>query len=128
MKLVKTLAVVAALAPLSLALASNPTTCIEPGQLYQKASANTIYDVEAAVKDHTLKTDRWYSVGKGNYTTTMTELLNSNNQWENGPLGYENSNGVFCDYYDKATDTYVDLQKFYKLPKTISNNRRGDLA
>lgn len=125
MKPIKALGLIAVLAPLSLALASNPASCIKPDMLYQEAASNHIYDVEAAVHDHTLSTHRWYSVGRGEYDHTMQALLNTNRHWENGPLGYEDRQGVLCDYYDKVTNSYVDLQKFHVLPTVIPSSKRG---
>lgn len=125
MKSIKVLSLIVALAPLSLALASNPASCIKPDMLYQAATSSLIYDVEVAIHDHTLSTHRWYSVGRGEYDHTMQALLNSNNHWENGPIGYEDRQGVFCDYYDKATDSYVDLQKFHILPTVIPSSKHG---
>lgn len=112
MNLIKKIGILACLAPCSIAFASNPAMCIKPNQLQSVAVAGKIYDIVPAVTNKKIVPYRWYSVGFGNYQTTMQALRNANNHWENGEIGYKDNNVVFCDYYDKKNNKYVDLQLF----------------
>ena len=113
MNLIKKISMLACLAPCSVALASNPAMCINPNQLHNAAMTGKIYDIVTAVNNKKIVPYRWYSVGYHTYQSTMQALRNNNNHWVDGKIGYQNGNGVFCDYYDRKHNKYVDLQLFF---------------
>lgn len=108
------------LLPSTLALASNPSECIKPGNLREAALTGIIHNVEHAISPKDIKLNRWYSVGKGNYYNDMILLSDKSNHWANGQIGYKDDKGVLCDYVTTSSPLrYVDIQKFYKRPYTV---------
>jgi hypothetical protein len=92
--------------------------------LYQAAASGQIHDPVADWHNHTLQTHRWYTVGNNGFQEEMPLLLDKNRHWVAGPIGHETKKAVLCDYYDKNTMKFVDLQQFYTIPSTSNFGNR----
>ncbi|OGT44707.1 MAG: hypothetical protein A3E82_05280 [Gammaproteobacteria bacterium RIFCSPHIGHO2_12_FULL_38_11] len=103
-----------ALLPSTLALGSNPAKCIKPDDLRTASSLGAILNIDNVKQPSEIQLNQWYSVGRGNFIQDMNELRSPINQWING-IGYENGNGLLCDYLTTNYPViYVDIQQYKK--------------
>ena len=104
------------------ALASNPSDCIAPNNLFAAAESGLIHNVTHVKKPDQIKLNQWYTVGSG-YSEDMRVLKNPSNQWIAGDIGYKDANGELCDYEvisGPDANTYEDIQKMFKRPSALN--------
>jgi len=112
----------AIIAPLSMAYAFNPSSCLAPRELYSSAVAGVIHDFAPAVKVGKIQPGAWYTVGEFGYASGMELLSDKNRQWEDGGLGFKDGRRIVCSYRSIKSHDYVDLQRFHIVKRSMTGS------
>lgn len=101
------------LAPISLALASNPASCIKPQNLRSAYLSGFVHRFPnmKTCKDVTL--NQWYTTKNG-YDDDMKLMRDLSIQFKDG-YGFKDKIGYFCSY-EASNDEIIDIQLITNYP------------
>lgn len=103
------------LAPISLALASNPAACIKPQQLRNAYLSGVVHRLPSVKTCKDVKLNQWYSITRDMYADDMKLMRDPSMQFKDGGLGKKDKISYLCEY-EASNGEYVDIQLITDYP------------